>query len=158
MNLLIYKKRDTKGAKYKLSQNLKDHLKRIICVEMSKKDNILVTGSEDETVKIWMLNTNMKYIQVQNLSRLNSPITSLEISEDSMTLLTGAQNSNLVIWTRNSEELRYSKSNILLGHKAPISWIVYIQTANTIMSGSEDNKLILWKCFQGKFYKFFQYS
>ncbi len=77
---------------------LPGHTSRVMSIALSPDGQTLASGSEDETIKIWNLQTGKL---LRTLSGHVSPVISVTFSPDGQTLASGGQSGRIKLWQRN---------------------------------------------------------
>jgi WD40 repeat protein len=113
--------------------SLKGHTKNILCLALLS-ENLLASGSEDKTIKIWDI-SNQKLIKT--ISKNYKRIDSLLEYERNI-LIAGTYNIIRVINIDTKEELL-----TLIGHEKTVCSIIKINE-NKLASSSYDNLIKIW--------------
>jgi len=109
--------------------------KHVECVwSLAVKDNYLISGSEDKTVKIWELIQGIP----RHISTINETSKVLSLTVTQKYIAIGTTNSAVKIWNRHTFQLEKT----LTGH----SWEVWQITAlnSHFISGSYDHTIKIW--------------
>ena len=99
----------------------------------------LATGSEDGTVRLWLL-SDIEAIPVTLRDR-GEWIRSLVFSPDGRTLATGSEDGTVQLWNLNNME---APPVILTGHENRIRSVAFSPDGQTVASGSDDHTIRLW--------------
>ena len=86
----------------------KEHTRLVRSLALSEKDNILFTGSEDYTIKIWKASkVKGDYAYVYSLEGHTNRVNSLAWSEEESTLFSASENCTIKIWkvSKDNREL-----------------------------------------------------
>ena len=113
--------------------SLKGHTKNILCLALLS-ENILSSGSEDKTIKIWDINEKKC---IKTISKDYKRIDSL-LAYNSNILIIGAYNVIRILNIDTKEEILS-----LIGHEKTISSIIKINE-NILASCSYDNLIKIW--------------
>ena len=113
--------------------SLKGHTKNILCLTLLS-ENILASGSEDKTIKIWDI-ANRKLIKT--LSKNYKRIDSL-LAYESNILIAGTYNIIRIINIDTKEELL-----TLIGHEKTVCSLIKFNE-NILISSSYDNLIKVW--------------
>ena len=109
------------------------HFDDVIAVTI--KDNTIVTGSEDKTLKVWNRDTG----ELQNtLIGHTAAITAVEITDDS--IISSSQDSTIRFWDRSTGKVQ----RILKDHTAAVDAIALSQDGTILVSGSGDDTIKVW--------------
>ena len=108
---------------------------------MNVGKNRVVSISEDETFKVYNINT-FKLIRT---IKLNDGMILSEWTAKDGSLITGTENGNILIWDMNN----YSCKKQLKGHQLGVDYIIQLWDYR-IISGAQDKKLKIWDYFTGE--------
>ena len=111
------------------------HTDEVRSVAFSKDGKFIVSGSEDETIKIWSLDT---YECIITLKGHNNSINSLMISSDCKFIVSGDE--NIKIWSFPDGKL----IRTLTGHHKIVNSVAISSDCRVIASGSSDNTVRVW--------------
>ena len=126
-------KADEQKGIFDFYPSLKGHTKNILCLALLS-ENLLASGSEDKTIKIWDI-SNQKLIKT--ISKNYKRIDSLLEYERNI-LIAGTYNIIRVINIDTKEELL-----TLIGHEKTVCSIIKINE-NKLASSSYDNLIKIW--------------
>jgi WD40 repeat protein len=98
-------------------------------------DNIFISGSSDNTIKVWDLKTKTCIRTIENNGKI---YTILKITNEKF--ISGDSNKNIKIWSLKQE----SCIEILEGHSDCVRSLCMINY-DTIASGSIDETIKIWK-------------
>lgn len=122
---------------FSLASALADHAGTVWSVALSADGQTLVSGSEDNTIKVWDLKTG----QVNHtLTGHTDSVRSLSLSPDGQTLASGGGDNTVKLWDVQTGALRYTLS----GHSGTVWSVACDRTGQTLASGSEDHTIKLW--------------
>lgn len=122
--------------------HLSDHKGNVLTVDISPNGQLIATGSNDKTVKIW----NRKGKLIRTLYHPDT-LHRLVFSADSRLIVTGALDGTLHLWTTEGEHLKVIKA-----HEAPIWGVAISNDGQTLATASGDRTVKLWNQ-QGKLLK-----
>ncbi|OMJ65966.1 hypothetical protein SteCoe_37360 [Stentor coeruleus] len=88
--------------------HLKGHKSSVKCLMVDKMEEFLVSGSDDNLLKVWNLKEKTEDF---SLSGHLSPITSVDISLDRKLISSGSKNGFLIIWNFNNRNQIYKYEN-----------------------------------------------
>jgi len=77
------------------------HSNWVSSIAFHKNMPILVSGSQDESIKIWMRSDNGQFVCVSTLNQHRSPVTSVVFSPNGCILASGSENDRCKIWNLN---------------------------------------------------------
>ncbi len=124
-------------------QTLVGHSGVVRAVAISPEGQIMASGSEDNTIKIWQLKTGRL---VRTLSGHTNWISSLAISPDGQTLISGSGDNTIKIWQLKTGRL----VRTLSGHTSSVYTVAISSDGQTLISGSGDNTIKVWQLRTGQ--------
>ena len=110
---------------------------RFTAVAFNPENNNLVTGSSDNTAKVWNVETGEL---IYTLSGHNGEVSAVAYSEDGSEVVTGSQDTIGRLWRTGTG----TEPIILSGHNGPLNAITYNADASQIATASDDNTAIIW--------------
>ncbi len=130
--------------KMHLATTLTQHQSRVTSLDLSADGKMLISGSEDKTVKIWHLRqteTAIDIASVRSLNRHTDALYSLNLSADGKILVSGGADNSIAIWRLPTVGL----ITILRGHTSDIFSLAISRDGKTLVSGSSDKTIKLWQ-------------
>ncbi|KAJ3114149.1 hypothetical protein HK098_007453 [Nowakowskiella sp. JEL0407] len=119
------------------------HTDPVISVAISNDSDRIVSGSGDNTVKIWNVNTGK---EIRTLAGHTNYVTAVAISNDGDRIVSGSWDNTVKIWNANTgKEIR-----TLAGHTREVTAVAISNDGDRIVSGSEDNTVKIWNANTGK--------
>ncbi|CAK93732.1 unnamed protein product (macronuclear) [Paramecium tetraurelia] len=127
-------------VKQKEQAKLIGHQKAVRCICFSNEGNILVSGGDDKSVRIW---DYMKGIQIgENLHSHSDGINSIEFSKpDGMIIMSAGKDGLIKQWHHSDN---YRVSEYLPGHDGSILFMIISQDSQRIITKGKDKKIIQW--------------
>ncbi|CAD8095404.1 unnamed protein product [Paramecium primaurelia] len=127
-------------VKKKDQAKLIGHSKAVRCICFSSEGNILVSGGDDKSVRIW---DYMQGTQIgENLNGHLDSVNSVEFSKpDGMIILSSGKDGLIKQW-HNSDNYRVSE--YFPGHDGSILFMVISQDSQRIITKGKDKKIIQW--------------
>ncbi|WP_354635423.1 WD40 repeat domain-containing protein [Planktothricoides raciborskii] len=134
---------------------LTDHQGPVQAVAIAPNQEILATGSNDQTIKLWNLaplwqnnSENPPYsnqLLIDTLSGHTDRVRTLAISSDGLTLASGGNDQTIKIWNLSpkNERSTYLKST-LTDHIGAIYALAFLPNQNILISGSSDWTIKIW--------------
>jgi WD40 repeat protein len=113
---------------------LSDHRGWVLAVDASPDGQLIATGSNDQTVKIWKRDGTLR----QTLQH-TATVFALGFSPDSQRLVTSSLDGSIYLWSREGQLLKTFE-----GHSAAIWAIAVSPDGQRIASASEDSTIRLW--------------
>ncbi|AKG23018.1 serine/threonine-protein kinase [Calothrix sp. 336/3] len=124
-------------------KTLTGHSGYVVSVAISPDTKTLVSGSGDNTIKLWDLKTGK---EIRTVPGHSDSINSVAISPDGKTLVSGSGYKDIKLWDlKTGKEIR-----TLTGHSDNVSSVAITPDGKTIVSGSWDNTIKLWDLETGK--------
>lgn len=112
-------------------------------IRISPDGETLISGGDDQTVKLWDLATGKLQ---QTLSGHDRPVESVEISPDGKTLISGSWDGTIKRWDLVTGELQQT----LFAHDDFITSVAISPDGETLASGSRDGTIKLWDLATGE--------
>jgi WD40 repeat protein len=134
---------------------LTDHQGPVQAVAIAPKQEILATGSNDKTIKLWNLAPlwqnnsenppDSNQLLIDTLSGHTDRVRTLAISSDGLTLASGGNDRTIKIWdlSPKNERSTYLKST-LTEHIGAIYALAFLPKQNILISGSSDWTIKIW--------------
>lgn len=123
---------------------LSGHTAPIRAIAISPNNQIIASGSDDKTIKLWNFNTGKL---LRTLTGHKETISSLAISPDNQILVSSSIRENTIkLWNIQTGQL----IRTLNGHSAAVTSINLSKDGQTIASASMDKTVRLWNIKTGK--------
>ncbi len=106
-------------------------------IAFNPQNNNLVTGSGDNSAKVWDVTTGEL---IYTLAGHNGAVSAVAYSADGEQIVTGSQDSIVRLWRTGTG----TEPIILSGHSAPINALAYNEDGTQIATASDDNTAIVW--------------
>lgn len=122
---------------------LSGHTNTVNFISFSPDGQILVSASQDKTIKIWNLATGQ---QIRTLERHTHSVNTFAFSHDSKILADGSDDNTIKVWNlATADEIR-----TLRGHSNSVRSVAFSPNDNTLASGSFDKTIKLWNLATGQ--------
>jgi len=121
----------------------KGHTNFCFSTKFSPQGNLLVSGSFDETVKIWDVRTGEC---VSTLPAHSDPVTGVDFNTDGTCIVSSSHDGLMRIWdvaTGECLKTIYAEGN------PPVTFVKYSPNGKYILSGMLDGRLRLWDVMNG---------
>ncbi|KAI9225034.1 WD40-repeat-containing domain protein [Blastocladiella britannica] len=115
---------------------LKEHRDSVYCIQFDR--NILVSGSRDQSIKVWSMATKKP---LQTMTGHTGSVLCLQY--DAATLVTGSSDTSVMVWDMPSGQRRA----VLLGHTAGVLDVAFDKQC--IVSCSKDATIKIWDTSRG---------
>ena len=112
-----------------LAQTLTGHSNTVDSVAISADNSTIVSGSRDNTIKVWDLETGT---WKRTLTGHSSDVWSLAISADNSTIVSGSLDDTIKVWDLETGTWK----RILTGHSSDVYSVAISPDNSTIVSGS----------------------
>ncbi|KAF8992317.1 WD40-repeat-containing domain protein, partial [Cyathus striatus] len=111
-------------------------------VAISQDGTTIVSGSADNTVRVWNSHSGKLLNELKGHSDW---VRSVAISQDGTTIVSGSHDKTVRVWNSHSGKLL----NELKGHSHWVRSVAISQDGTTIVSGSNDNTVRVWSVQNG---------
>jgi hypothetical protein len=132
-----------------LRRSFSAHSGGVNTLAMSKNNEILVTGGEDGTVKIWNFAVGLdsgEFPLLHTLEGHDNAVLSVAISPNAAKIASGSWDSTIKIWDGNTGELLQTLS----GHSQMVTALAISPDGRVLASGSKDSTVKLWNLETGE--------
>jgi WD40 repeat protein len=131
------------ALKDKAIQHIVYHKDNVASVAISADNSFIVTGSHDNTVRVWDISTG-KCRAI--LTGHTGPITSVAISADNSFIVTGSGDNTARVWDAPTGKCTAT----LTGHNRWVLSVAISTDNNFIVTGSKDNTARVWDVKTGQ--------
>ncbi|QLE43858.1 serine/threonine protein kinase [Nostoc sp. C052] len=123
---------------YSLLGTLSGHAWAVLTVAFSPDGQILATGSDDNTIKLWEVNTGQL---IGTLVGHSWSVVAVAFTADGETLLSASCDKTVKLWRVSTAE----EIVTLSGHVDSVSAVAVSKVTQLIASGSRDKTIKLWQ-------------
>ncbi|MBW4515909.1 MAG: WD40 repeat domain-containing protein [Timaviella obliquedivisa GSE-PSE-MK23-08B] len=117
---------------------------KVISIAFSSDGKKIVSGSKDNTVRLW--NTNTQQPIGQPLRGHQKTVLAVAFSPDGTRIVSGSVDKTIRLWdTATGKQIRQ-----LEGHKYSVVSVAFSPDGTRIVSGSDDKTIRLWNTATGK--------
>ena len=113
------------------------HSDSVKSIAISPDGQTFVSGSWDNTIKIWNLHTGEL---IRTLIGHSSSVQSVAITPDGQTLVSGSNDKTIKVWNPHTGEL----IKTLVGHSDSVKSVAISPDGQTIVSGGRDGAIKVW--------------
>lgn len=125
------------------------HAESVNSVAVTPDEQLVVSGSDDKTIKIWKLPQNKNTTEitlVRTLTGHSDVVDTVAIAPNSQILASGSWDRTIKIWNLATGELLQT----LEGHSGLVNAIAISPDGQFLASGSKDNTIKLWNLSTGQ--------
>ena len=130
-------------ADSELLRTLEGHAAGVRSVTLSGDGRILVSGSDENTIKVWDLGTGHV---LRTLEGHAGGLSSVALSGDGRTLVSGSLDTTIKIWDLGTGRMLRT----LEGHAGGVSSVALSADGRTLVFGSSDNTIKVWDLGTGR--------
>ena len=133
-----------------LIDTLTGHSDSINSVAISLNGQLIVSGSEDSTVKLWNLNTGEC---LATLEGHEAGVRAVAISPDGQLLVSGSADNTIKLWqlpSMKNEPICPDPIYTLTGHSDDVKSLAISHDGQILASGSQDKTIKLWHLETGE--------
>ncbi|KAF8838850.1 WD40 repeat-like protein [Paxillus ammoniavirescens] len=133
----------SKNASHQIPvQIFEGHGKWVRCVYFYPDEKKLVTGSHEETLRVWNRMTKVEEV----LSGHTGSVQDLDVSRDGKMIVSGSKDKTVRIWNGESGETMH----IFKGHEHEVNSVQFSPDASRVVSGSSDSTVQVWSVETGE--------
>jgi WD40 repeat protein len=119
------------------------HEGEVTTVAFSPDGTHILSGSEDNTIKLWDTNTGNL---IRTITGHTSFVNSVAFSPDGRQILSGSSDNTVKLWDAETGNL----IRTFAGHTGTVNTVAFISNYKQIVSGSDDRTIRLWDLATGK--------
>ena len=138
---------DYTNGNWRCAYTLSEHSDTVNCVAISPDSQTLVSGSADGTIKIWNLNTGIKF---RTLEGHSDKINCVAIAPDGKTFASGSSDKNIKVWNLHTGKQVHKLGGWFPAHSNSIDCLAIAPDGQTLVSGSRDHTIKVWNLVKGK--------
>ncbi len=126
-------------------KTLNGHHAWVTGVAVSPNSKLIASGSEDFTVKLWLIDAGVEYLTLRGHG---AEVTCVAFSPDGNMLASGSKDKTIKLWDAKSGKLLKTLGDLsageYLGHAEAITSIAFSPFGNLLVSGSRDKLMKIW--------------
>lgn len=119
-----------------LEKSYEGHEAPILCLEITKDQNYLLSGSEDRAIIIWDLYTDLK----RKIPAHLSPVSCVKANPLTDSIISASWDKTIKIWSFHTIKLKA----ILLGHTDAIKALAVSPSGKLLASAGKDKLIKIW--------------
>ncbi|KAF8834616.1 WD40 repeat-like protein, partial [Paxillus ammoniavirescens] len=123
-------------------QGFEVHENWVICVRFCPNEGKLVTGSSDNTLRIWDHPTGA----VEVLRGHSRSVQDVDVSRDGKMIVSGSNDATVRIWNRELGETIH----VCKGHEDDVMSVQFSPDSSRVVSGSDDSTVRVWSIETGE--------
>ncbi|KAG2150717.1 WD40-repeat-containing domain protein [Suillus bovinus] len=132
-----------------LELTFKGHEERVLDVAFIVGTRLLVTGSDDKSLRLWDLDTGKQV--GEPLLGHDAPVWRVAASPDGRWIVSGGENRSILVWEVATNKKEFKRVPVSFkGHGNGVSSIVFAMDSQTFASTSWDKTVCVWKRETGK--------
>jgi len=121
-------------------RTLREHKNSVQSIAIHPQGQIVASGSDDKTVKLWRLDTGQEMFSLRGHSGLLAGVKAVAFSPDGDILASASDDTTICLWeVRTGKQLR-----VLQGHTKSVRAIAFSPDGTMLASGSTDTTVRLW--------------
>ena len=128
---------------------LRGHVHRVWTIAFSPDGQLLASGSDDETIRLWNTHDGTCLTVLQGHT---GGVTSVRFSPDGQMLASAGEDASIRLWS----VAHGTTLKTLQGHTRWVRTVTFSPDGQTLVSGSEDRTIRLWEIETGTCFKTLQ--
>jgi WD40 repeat protein len=134
---------------WECDRTFQGHTRSIRSLAISPDGQILASGSDDKTIKLWQLDTGEELCTLKGHTR---PVYSVAISPDGQILASGSDDKTIKLWQLSTGKkfATLTLGNWFSGHSGCVYSVVFSPDGRTLASLSSGGTIKLWQLATGR--------
>jgi WD40 repeat protein len=120
-----------------LIRTLSGHSDWVNAIAVTPDGKTLISGSDDNTIKIWDLLTGTEKLTFKGHS---NSVRAIALTPDGKTVISGSYDKTIQIWDIATGKKKFT----FIGHSDSVSAVAITPDGKTLISGSVDNTIKIW--------------
>ncbi|MFM6108296.1 MAG: WD40 repeat domain-containing protein, partial [Sphaerospermopsis kisseleviana] len=126
-----------------LLRTLSGHSSSVNAVAVTADNQRVISGSDDNTVKVWNLQTGEEQFTLEGHS---SWVNAVAVTADNQRVISGSWDNTVKVWNLQTGEEQFT----LEGHSGWVNAVAVTADNQRVISGSWDNTVKVWNLQTGK--------
>lgn len=126
------------GEETLLQNSFSAHSHIVSCLCLSNDSKILISGSRDQSIKVWNLETNE---QIRTLKGHSEGVCAIALSPDGEIIASGSADKTIKLWHLDSGELLAT----FIGHTNSVTGLTFTTSGEILVSASLDKTIKIWQ-------------
>jgi len=122
------------------------HERDVLSVDLSPDDRQIITGGQDNKIKIWNTRSECKHTVEQNMHTDAVSAVRFYHGKQPSLCVTASWDKTIKVWNNAYMTLLYT----FRGHTAQVTTIDIVENSTYLASGSRDGKAMVWDIVEGK--------
>ena len=139
---------DQKSKKLKVKQTLVEHTDSVQELALSANGKLLVSASNDQTVRLWLRKKKHKhrYYEIfQTLRGHKDRVFGCCLTGNGSTIASASADQTVIIWRRDHNSEEFTLNQVLRGHSEEMNKVVISDDGHTLFFSSDDCTVRMWK-------------
>lgn len=116
---------------------LTKHTDEITCVAISSNEDILISGSKDNSLKVWNIESGSCLCTLKGHT---APVCAIDISPNNRYVISGSYDNSIRLWELETGRCIYDME----GHEHWVEHVKFTPDGRRVISGSRDTNLRIW--------------
>jgi len=124
------------------------HIGPVRCVEFSRDGDLLISGSQDNAVRVWQTETGQS---IKTFRGHDSAVRACQISPDGKYVYSGSEDQRAILWSVNDyAEIHTLAGQHLSGHADAILSAYFSPSGREVVTASRDRSARIWSTQTGR--------
>ncbi|MBR9801502.1 protein kinase [bacterium] len=129
-------------------RTLSGHIGPVRCLEFSDQGDLLISGAQDNAVRVWKLDTGRS---IKTFRGHDSAVRACQISPDGKFVYSGSEDQTAILWSVNDyAEIHTLAGQDLSGHADAILSAYFSPSGKEVVTASRDRSARIWDTRTGQ--------